>query len=83
MRAERPRIADAGARASGLSPLAIQWFTLRPVPPRAGEAALHSSMEWTLEDLRRFLLDRPRRERWLAAVAQLRARNLTNFGDLR
>lgn len=40
-------------------------------------------MEWTLTDLRRFLLDRGRRERWLSAVAQLRARNLTNFGDLR
>jgi len=40
-------------------------------------------MVWTLADLRRFILNRHRRERWLAALAQLRARNLTNFGDLR
>lgn len=39
-------------------------------------------MEWTLDDLRRFLLNRHRRERWLAALSQIRARNLTNFGDV-
>jgi len=55
---------------------------LRRAPPFARKAASHPPMEWTLEDLRRFLLNRHRRERWLAALAQLRARNLTNFGDL-
>lgn len=49
----------------------------------ARKAAPHLLMEWTLNDLRRFLFDRRRRERWLAALAQLRERNLTNFGDLR
>lgn len=56
---------------------------LSSAPPFARKAARHLPMEWTLTDLRRFLLDRGRRERWLSAVAQLRARNLTNFGDLR
>jgi len=37
---------------------------------------------WTIYDLRRFILNRSWREHWLAAIASLRARNLTNFGDL-
>jgi hypothetical protein len=41
------------------------------------------SFERTLEDFRCFLLNRRRRERWLAALAQLRARNLINFCDVR
>ena len=38
---------------------------------------------WTLEDLRRFLEDRRRCIRWRAVLAQLRARDHANFGDLR
>lgn len=38
---------------------------------------------WTLEDLRRFLEDRRRCTRWRAVLAQLRARDHANFGDLR
>jgi len=61
----------------------LQRAILRCALPNSERAARAAAMVWTLADLRRFILNRHRRERWLAALAQLRARNLTNFGDLR
>jgi hypothetical protein len=41
-----------------------------------------SAVDWTLSDLRRFLANASRRERWRAALATLRRRTFTNFGDV-
>jgi hypothetical protein len=39
-------------------------------------------MIWTLDDLRRLLLHKSRRERWVYAFRRFLPRNLTNFGDV-
>jgi len=63
-------------------PRGAQRVNLKAAFERMEMAASDPPMEWTLDDLRRFLLSRHRRERWLAALSQIRARNLTNFGDV-